>query len=203
MLHRLRSYFLTGLAISLPLGLTLAATWFIISLIGSLPSPLLRWLPGLAGLPHWLLTLIGFLALILLITTVGALATGIIGNRLLRWLDQLMQRLPLARDIYSSARQLADAVFVQRSSLRRVVIVEYPRREMFAVGFVTSETRFFLPDGRPALTVFIPSAPNPTSGWLALVPETQVYDCNLTIEQGLRLVVSGGMVRPLPETDSN
>ncbi|MEO0073073.1 MAG: DUF502 domain-containing protein [candidate division WOR-3 bacterium] len=203
MLRRLRGYFLAGLAISLPLGLTLAATWFIVSLVGNLPSPLLRWLPGLAQLPQWLLTLIGFLALITLVTAIGALATGFIGNRLLRWLDQLMQRLPLAREIYSSARQLTDAVFVQRSSLRRVVIVEYPRRDMFAIGFVTSETRFFLPDGRPALTVFIPSAPNPTSGWLALVPENQVYDCNLTIEQGLKLVVSGGMVRPPKGTDES
>lgn len=203
MLRRLRRYFLAGLAVSLPLGFTLAAIWFIVSIVGNLPSPLLRWLPGLAGLPSWLLTLLGFLGLIILVVAIGALASGIIGNRILRWLDQLMQRLPLAREIYSSARQLTDAVFVQRSSLRRVVIVEYPRRDMFAVGFVTAETRFLLPDGRPSLTVFIPSAPNPTSGWLALVPEDQVHDCNLTIEQGLKLVVSGGMVRPMEKPGSS
>ncbi|MEO0050152.1 MAG: DUF502 domain-containing protein, partial [candidate division WOR-3 bacterium] len=111
------------------------------------------------------------------------------------WLDRLMQQLPLVRSIYTSARQLTEAVFIKRSSLRKTVIVQYPRKGMFAIGFITSEEPLELADHRKAYLVFFPTAPNPTSGWLAIVPEEDITETSLSIEDGLKFVVSGGLVR--------
>ena len=104
--------------------------------------------------------------------------------------------MPIVKSIYSSARQLTDAVFVSRSSLRKTVIAEYPRMGMFAVGFLTSDEKITLADGRKAFFVFFPTTPNPTSGWLALIPEAEVIETAMSIEDGLKLVVSGGVIKP-------
>jgi len=136
------------------------------------------------------------LVLVLLVLLTGWIATGIIGRLTLGWLDKILQRVPIIKSIYSSARQLTDAVFVSRSSLRKTVLAEYPRQGMFAVGFQTNDERVTLPDGRKALLVFFPTTPNPTSGWLALIPETEVTETSLTIEDGLKLIVSGGVIKP-------
>ena len=127
---------------------------------------------------------------------VGALASGIFGRWFLHNVDRFMRRLPFIRAIYGSAREMTDAVFVKRSSLRKTVIAEYPRPGMWAVGFLTSDECVPLPDGRPALFVFFPTAPNPTSGWLALIPEADITATGMSIDDGLKLVVSGGVIRP-------
>ncbi|MEO0085548.1 MAG: DUF502 domain-containing protein [candidate division WOR-3 bacterium] len=195
-MSRLRRHFLAGLATLLPLGLTVFAIWFLVSNLGRILRPLLVLAPWIQQLPGWVVTVAGFVGLVILTILIGALTSGIVGREFVRRLDRLFQRLPLAREIYGSARQLTDAVFVQRSSLRKAVLAEYPRPGVFAVGFLTSEERVILPDGRPALMVFFPTSPNPTSGWLALIPESDVRDAGMSIEEGLKFVVSGGLVRP-------
>lgn len=195
-MSRLRRHFLAGLATLLPLGLTVFAIWFLVSNLGRILRPLLVLAPWIQHLPGWVVTVAGFVGLVILTILIGALTSGIVGREFVRRLDRAFQRLPLAREIYGSARQLTDAVFVQRSSLRRAVLAEYPRQGVFAVGFLTSEDRVILPDGRPALMVFFPTSPNPTSGWLALIPEKDVQDAGMSIEEGLKFVVSGGLVRP-------
>ena len=194
-MFRLRRYFLTGLATILPAGFTVFVFWFLISRLGSLLRPLLAhaWL---ARLPGWVLTIAGFVIIVLFVLAVGALASGLGGRWLLGRFDRLMRRLPLVRSIYGSARELTDAVFVKRSSLRKTVLAEYPRKGMFAVGFLTSDERFGLADGRSAVFVFFPTTPNPTSGWLALLPEEDLTETGMSIDEGLKLVVSGGVVRP-------
>ncbi len=193
--NRLRRYFLTGLVTVLPIGLTIFVLWFIISSLGKILRPLVLYQHWIEKLPPVVVTLLSFLLLLLLITLIGALASGIAGRQLILLLDRLMQRLPLARSVYTSARQLTDAVFVKRSSLRKTVVVEYPRRGIFAIGFLTSEEAIEMADGQKAYFVFFPTAPNPTSGWLALVPEKDITETSLSIEEGLKLVVSGGLAR--------
>jgi uncharacterized membrane protein len=133
---------------------------------------------------------------VVLILLTGWIASGLIGRLSLGWLDKILQRVPIVKSIYSSARQLTNAVFVDRSSLRKTVIAEYPRYGMFAVGFLTSDDRITLADGRRALFVFFPTTPNPTSGWLALIPEHDITETAMSIEDGLKLVVSGGVIKP-------
>lgn len=200
-MSRLRRWFLTGLATALPLGLTIFVVVVLVKSLGNIVQPLLARIPGLDRLPGWIVTVLGFAVLVALTTALGALAAGLAGRQFVAWLDRLMQRLPLAKDLYGSARQLTDAVFVKRTSLRRAVVAEYPRKGVFAIGFLTSDEMVTLPDGRPARLVFFPTAPNPTSGWLALIPENEVVDSGMSIEEGLKFVVSGGLVRTTRQTD--
>lgn len=194
-MNRLRRYFISGLATILPVGFTVFVFWFLVSRLGSIFQPLLRH-GFLARLPDWLLTLSGFGLVLLLILAVGALASGLAGRWFLSRIDTLLRRLPFVRSIYGSAREMTEAVFVKRSSLRRTVLAEYPRPGIYAVGFLTSDEQFELRNGKKAVFVFFPTAPNPTSGWLALVPIEDILETDLSIDEGLRLVVSGGVIRP-------
>ncbi|MGQ9708504.1 MAG: DUF502 domain-containing protein [bacterium] len=195
-LSRLRRHFLFGIATVLPVGLTIFVLWFIVSSLGRLFRPLLVWQPWIGRLPPLITTIIGFALGLTVITLTGAFASGFIGRRVIALFDRLVQQLPLARSVYTSARQLTEAVFIKRSSLRKTVIVQYPRPGLFAIGFITSEEPLWLKDRRRAYLVFFPTAPNPTSGWLAIVPESEIIETALSIEEGLKFVVSGGLARP-------
>jgi len=195
-LRELRHYFLTGIATLLPLSVTVFVFWLIIVRLGNLFHPLFQVHPWLERLPGWGATLAGFVLFILLILLTGWVASGIIGRLALGWLDRLLKQVPFVKTIYSSARQLTDAVFVDRSSLRKTVLAEYPRQGLLAIGFLTSDDRITLADGRKAVFVFFPTTPNPTSGWLALIPESDITETAMSIEEGLKLVVSGGVIRP-------
>lgn len=195
MFSRLRRYFLTGLVTVLPIGLTVFVLWFIISSLGKILRPLLLYPHWFERLPAGVITIISFILLLSGITLIGALTSGIVGRQVVLLVDRFFQRLPFARSVYTSARQLTDAVFIQRSSLRKTVLVEYPRRGMFALGFLTSEEPLTLADAGRVYLVFFPTTPNPTSGWLALVPEADITETSLSIEEGLKFIVSGGLAR--------
>jgi len=195
-MNHLRRYLISGIVTILPVGLTVFVFWFLVSNLGSIFRPLVSNSVWLSRLPGWLTTLAGFVFLVIIILVVGALASGIFGRWFVHNVDRFMRRLPFIRAIYGSAREMTDAVFVKRSSLRKTVLAEYPRPGMWAVGFLTSDQGVPLPDGRPALFVFFPTAPNPTSGWLALIPESDITATGMSIDDGLKLVVSGGVIRP-------
>jgi uncharacterized membrane protein len=192
----LRNYFLTGIATLLPVSVTVFVFWFIVARLGNLFRPLFHIHPAPAHLPGWVATLVGFVLFLVLVLLTGWIATGLIGRLTLGWLDKLLRHVPIVKSIYTSARQLTDAVFVERNSLRRTVIAEYPRKGFYAVGFLTSDDRVILADGTRAMCVFFPTTPNPTSGWLAIIPEAEVTETAMSIEEGLKLVVSGGVISP-------
>jgi uncharacterized membrane protein len=133
---------------------------------------------------------------LIVVLAVGALSSGIVGRWFLGWLDRLFRRLPFVKGVYTSASQLADAVFVKKSSFTKTVIAEYPRRGILAVGFLTTNEPVPMSDGRKAVFVYFPTTPNPTSGWLALVPEEDITETDMAPDAGLKLVVSGGVVMP-------
>ncbi len=200
-MKELRNYFITGLAALLPVSLTLLIIWFVVTHLGNILGPLLRNHVWLRQLPAWVASVLGFVLLLAAIVALGAIASGLLGRWLLSQLDRLLRLVPVVKEVYTSARQLTDAVLIQRNSLRRTVIAEYPRPGFYAIGFVTSDLPATLPDGRPALYVFFPTTPNPTSGWLALIPTQDITPTDMTIEQGLKLVMSGGVVRPQRRAD--
>lgn len=195
-MKQLRRYLLVGTATILPLGLSLFVIWFLVTRLGDILMPLLAQHVWLARLPEWVVKLIGFLVVMAFITAIGALASSLAGRWFVARLDRVIRRLPFVRGIYSSTQQLADALFVTQSSLRKAVIAEYPRRGLLAVGFLTSSRRFLLADGRKAVLVYFPTTPNPTSGWLAIIPEDEVVETDMTTDECLKLVVSGGVVSP-------
>ncbi len=192
----LRKYFLTGVATILPIGLTIFVFWFLITRLGRIFEPLLEQHVWLRQLPEWLSTLVGFALVLIVVLAVGALASGLIGRWFLGLLDRLFRRLPFVKGVYTSASQFADAVFVKKGSFARTIIAEYPRHGILAIGFLTADEPVLLKDGRKAVFVYFPTTPNPTSGWLALVPEAEITETDMPPEAGLKLVVSGGVVKP-------
>lgn len=191
----LRQYFISGLAVVIPLGLTIFIFWLLITKLGSFLSPLFRLFPFLKDLPQEILTIFGFILSLILIMIIGGMTGGFLGKWLLGLLEDLIFRVPLIRDIYNSARQLVNAVFIDRKSLKKVVAVEYPRRGIFTLGFIMNEEKVQSMDKQKEFyLIYLPTTPNPTSGLLIFVPKEEVKELNLTIDEGLKLVISGGIV---------
>ncbi len=190
---RLRRYFITGLIVFLPIAVTFSVLrWLFLasdSFLGQLFTLLFgRAYPG-----------VGLAATVAMIFLLGALATNVLGRRLVGWFDRLMLRIPLARSIYSATKQLSDSLFLQRgAAFQRPALIEWPRLGVYTVGFVTGETLGHVQGvaGRRVVNVFVVSTPNPTTGFLVLVPEDQVHPLDMTVEDALKLVMSGGIVAP-------
>jgi uncharacterized membrane protein len=207
-LARLRHAFVTGLFITLPLIITVWLLGILLNLVESISTPLMigllrLLLPDYADdevIVQWALPVAGIVATVGLVVAVGALASNFVGRRLVAAFDRLMMRVPVVKGIYGGARQLLDAFGHKTSSFRRVVAVEYPRPGIWTVGFLThSSAELGREDGPPlngVSLVFLPTTPNPTSGWLAVVPDAQVIALDMSIEEGVKLVVSGGLVVP-------
>ena len=137
--------------------------------------------------------------LLLGILLIGLMARNIVGRWLLDFGEETLQRIPLAGSVYKTLKQLLETVFRDNSTrFRRVVLVEYPRKGLFALGFVTGVLGNAMQGGfdQPMLSVFIPTAPNPTTGWYAVVPETAVRDLDLSVEDAFRTIISAGIVSP-------
>lgn len=196
-----------GLLLALPTIITLWLLKILFGLVGGNVTPwvlaLLR-LAGMRDLPAWsarlVVPLIGVVMTLVLIYLLGVLGANFLGRRLVQAIERGILRIPVVRSIYGGARQLLDALNPgSKGGFSRVVLVEYPRFGVWAVGFVTNEGLTPLTDARGShdtVTVFIPTTPNPTSGWLAFVPVREVIDLDVTIEEGAKLIMSGGIVTP-------
>jgi uncharacterized membrane protein len=197
--HRLKNYFLTGLLVVVPVAMTvLVIRW----LVGFLDSMLKSMLPEvlrpevLYGLP---VPGIGLLATLLLILLIGVLAANIFGRSLVNFSERVVDRIPLVKGVYTLFKQVSDTVLKRdRSAFRKVVLIEYPRKGLWAVAFVTgvSEGEVQLVTAQKLVNVFVPTTPNPTSGFYILVPETDLIVLKMTVEEAFKLIISGGMVAP-------
>lgn len=205
---RLRQLFLTGLAITLPLIITIWLLRILFEMVHRISTPALLGLirllsPRFAEDPAfatYVAPLIGVVLTALLILLVGALTTNLLGRRIVASFDRLIMRLPLVRGIYGGARQLLDAFRSKPSSFQKVVAVEYPRAGVYTIGFVTHERVELRSAGGGGLKggsfVFLPTVPNPTSGWLVLVPDDDLVQLDMSIEDGFKLILTGGLVVP-------
>ena len=144
---------------------------------------------------------IGFFLTILVVAWVGAMRMKGRGHRIFGTIDRTFRRIPIANSIYTSVEQVIHAFAQERSSFKNVVLVEYPRKGLYTVGFQTGESRGEVQriTTRECINVFLPTTPNPTSGWLVLVPKEDVIMLNMTVEQGLKFIISGGVVVPPDE----
>lgn len=192
-MSRLRRYFITGLIVFLPVAVTVS---ILLWLFRTLDSFLGRLFTLLIGRP---IPGLGLLASVAVILVIGVLATNVIGRRIVEFFERLMLRIPLARSIYSATKQLSDSIFGQRrAAFQRAVLIEWPRRGVYTVGFVTGESRGEAQAKTPerVFNVFVVSTPNPTTGFLVLVPEEQVIPLEMSVEDALKMVMSGGIVSP-------
>ncbi len=189
----IRQSFVRGLAVIVPLVITVWVLNALFVAMDRIISPLLRqfgWdIPGL-----------GFLIMVLLILAVGMLSRNLVGKFLLKMIEGVMTRIPLARTIYSAVRDIISAFSLgaKGKSFRQVVLVEYPRAGIYSIGFVTNDIQWKAGQGKATemVSVYFPHPPNPTSGIMILVPRSQAIVLELSVEEGLKLALSGGIVAP-------
>lgn len=196
MLKLLKNYLIAGLLFWLPLFVTFVLVRFLVQLLdysvamlpaNYQPQQLIGLkIPGL-GLVFTLLILIG----------TGMLVTNIIGHRLLALWEKALDRIPFIRSIYSAVKQVTQTLFQPSdTSFRKVVLIEYPRKGSWAIAFVTSEKFTHAHFEQALYTVFVPTTPNPTSGFILLLPKNEVIELELSVEEALKMVVSLGVVTP-------
>lgn len=199
---RLRNYFFTGLVICAPLAITAYLTWTLVGWIDSWVKP---YLPSIYNPETYLPFSIpgfGVLVALFVITLIGFLTANLIGRSILNYGEYLLSRMPVVRNIYSALKQIFETVFREDSeSFQSVVLVEYPRPRIWALAFVATETlgevqsRLDAPAGK-TVSVFLPTTPNPTSGFLLFVPIEDVIALDMTVEEAAKLVISAGLVAP-------
>jgi len=196
----LRRYFVTGLIIVLPTLLTLYIVWMLFSLVGGLLSPFLGVILRdvvATDLAAPLTTLLSVLVTATLIYLVGMTGT-LFSQRIFQWAETLFARIPVVRGIYTSVRQLTDLFAVKDASFKKVALVEFPREGIYSLCFITSRRRFDIP-GRPgrAVSVLIPTAPVPTAGFFLLVPEEEIIPVDISVDEAMKMIISGGAITPL------
>jgi uncharacterized membrane protein len=177
----------------MPVLVTVYVLGFTFRLIDSLLGDFLRLYIG-RSLPG-----VGFLVTVALIFLIGLVATNVIGHKILKFLENWFARLPLVKPIYTASRQIIGAFSSQRRSVfQSVGMIEYPRKGIYAVGFVTGEGMGEVQHKTSAdvVTLFLPTTPNPTSGFLLLVPRAEIVTLDMTVEEALKLIISGGVVAP-------
>ncbi len=203
-LASLRSLFVSGLLTLLPIWLTWVVFKFVFGMLSDLSRPLVGPLladiaqqhPQLGWLAHaWALTAIGMVATILLILAVGMLARRVAGQRALGWFEVAIRRVPLAKTVYGSARQLLDLMQAPPDGGQRVVLVAFPHPGMKTVGFFTRTLRDEA-TGRELAAVYVPTTPNPTGGYLIIVPIEDITSTDWTVDQAMTFIISGGAVAP-------
>ena len=202
---RLQRLFLTGLLTLLPLWLTWVVVKFLFGLLSNTSRPLIE--PSLISLATqnprtfgwlvepWVMGGIALVATLLTILLVGWLARRVVGQRLLRWFEALVARIPLANTIYGSARKLLDILQTKPDGTQRVVLIDFPHTEMKTLGFVTRVMRE-QGTGRELAAVYVPTTPNPTSGYLEIVPVEKITPTDWNVDQAMSFIISGGAVAP-------
>jgi uncharacterized membrane protein len=190
---KLQRYFLTGLLTLLPMWLVWVVFKFVFAALSDISRPLIG--PLVAHFPAWLQTAIALTVTVAFIVAVGALARRVVGQTLLRWFETVIARIPLAKTIYGSARQLIDLLQTKPDGVQRVVLIDFPHSEMKSVGFVTRILRDEV-TGAELAAVYVPTTPNPTSGYLEVVPMEKLIPTDWTVDQAMTFIISGGAVSP-------
>lgn len=197
----LRASFLTGIVVIAPVSLTI---WLIWSLMGWVDSVVLPLIPSNLRPEHYIgINLRGIGVIIFLIFTilVGWIAKGLIGKSLIRFAESLVNRMPVVRSIYSGVKQIAETVFAQSErSFEKACLIQYPRKDIWAIGFISTaakgEVNTKAQTGSDLLSVFVPTTPNPTSGFLLFFPREDVIELDMSVEDAAKLVISAGLVYP-------
>mgnify|MGYP001432033915 CR=1 FL=1 len=194
LISRLRNYFLTGIVVLVPIGITLYLTKFLISVSSNLipkeinPNNYLPFaIPG-----------IEILLSILIITIVGGLSLSFIGRKVLMLVNDLFKRIPILRTIYSAIGQMAQTIVPKKNNKKSVVLVEYPRKGSWAVGFATKDNKGEISKKtkKSLVNVFVPTTPNPTSGFLLMFPKEEIVYLDMTFEEASKFIVSAGTSNP-------
>jgi len=191
---KLRNYFITGIVVLVPIGITLYLTKFFIKILSKL-------IPAEINPNNYLPILIPGLEIVLaiiFITLIGYLSLSFIGKKILQLFNDLLKRIPILRAIYSAIGQMAETLAPKRKSKKSVVLVEYPRKGSWAVGFATKDNKGEISKrtNQKLVNVFIPTTPNPTSGFLLMFPKEDIIYLDMNFEEASKFIVSAGTSNP-------
>ncbi|MEQ6203890.1 DUF502 domain-containing protein [Sulfitobacter sp. HNIBRBA2951] len=210
-LGRMRGNFLTGLVVIAPVGLTIWLIWSVVGWIDGFVLPLVpfqyhpdRLIQDLLGLDRSVqinVRGIGVVIFLLFTVFIGFVAKGIIGRSFIRFAESLVERTPVVRSIYSGIKQISETIFAQSErSFETACLIEYPRKGIWAIGFISTEAKAEIAEksdnSGTMLSVFLPTTPNPTSGFLLFLPKRDVVELNMSVEDSAKLVISAGLVYP-------
>ena len=193
-LARLRNYFITGVVVLVPIGITLYLVKFFISISSKIipseinPNSYLPFsIPGLE-----------ILLAVILITFIGSLSLSFLGKKFLQLFNDLLKKIPILRTIYSAIGQMAETLAPKKKSKKSVVLIEYPRKGSWAVGFATKDNKGEISNktNRKLVNVFVPTTPNPTSGFLLMFPKDEVIYLDMSFEEASKFIVSAGTSNP-------
>ena len=210
LLGRLRAYFFTGLVITAPIAITVWATYFVVTYFDAWVKP---FIPSVYNPDTYLPFRVpgfGLVFALVAITLIGAMAANLVGRSMVALWEMILNRTPVVRSIYKGSKQIFETLFSQRgASFRYVCLVEWPRKDAWSVAFVSREVDggdIGLEPGRPMYAVYVSTTPNPTSGYIFFVDVEDVKILDMTVEDGLKLVISMGLVfpeRPLAPADEH
>jgi uncharacterized membrane protein len=209
MFSKIRANFFTGLLIVIPAVLTLWVLYFIVGrlnllLLEPIMTILEKWVPA-QNLE--LLTKIAILFLLLIFLVLVGFATRIIILRnIFGFGEKVLYKVPMISTIYKTIKEISSAFFVQKDTIfKKVVLIQYPRKGLYSVGFVTSETKGPVQEktGQDVMNIFVPSTPNPTTGMLVLVPRQEIIELDIPVSEGVKMILSGGAVNPQKAYNGN
>lgn len=203
----LRASFFTGIVVIAPVGLTI---WLLWSVMGWIDSVVLPLVPHTFRPEQYIginLRGVGLIIFLLFTVVVGWIAKGILGRSMIGFAESLVDRMPVVRTVYSGIKQISETVFAQSErSFEKACLVQYPRKGIWAIGFISTTAKGEISKraetGGKLMSVFLPTTPNPTSGFLLFVPEEDVIELDMSVEDSAKLVISAGLVYPNPKDPS-
>lgn len=199
LIARLRRYFLAGIVVTAPITITIYLAYLFLTIVDNqvakiLPKQWYEYLYGQATFPG-----LGLFIALLFFIVVGWLATNFLGRIFIRFSESIVDRMPIIRTIYGAIKQIFETIMASQSNaFREVVMFEYPRKGIWSLGFVTGRTEGEVQrlTDEEVLNVFLPTTPNPTSGFLLFVPKKDLVFVNMSVEEGVKMVVSAGIITP-------
>lgn len=197
----LRASFLTGIVVIAPVGLTI---WLIWTLVGWIDGMVLPFVPATFQPETYIginLRGVGLVIFLIFTIVVGWIAKGLIGRSLIRIAEDIVDRMPVVRSVYSGIKQISETVFAQSErNFEKACLIQYPRKGIWAIGFISTTARGEISNraetGGRLLSVFVPTTPNPTSGFLLFLPEEDVVALDMSLEDAAKLIISAGLVYP-------
>jgi len=196
---RLRRYLLTGIVVVAPISITVYLTYVFLTFVDNnvgkiIPDEIMNQYFGGGTIPG-----LGLVAALFFFVVIGWLATNFMGRFIIRIYEYILDRMPIIRNVYGAIKQIFETIAASKSSaFREAVMLEYPRKGVYSIGFVTGATEGEVQDATKAETinVFVPTTPNPTSGYLLFVPKKELIYLKMTVEEAVKLVVSAGIITP-------
>ncbi len=197
--QRMRTYFFAGILVIAPISITLYLAWLFIGFVDSKITPLIPLKYNPESYLPFALPGLGLLILVLGLMLTGALTASFMGRLWVRFSERALARMPVIRNIYSAVKQIFETVLADKSAaFREAVLVEYPRRGIWAIAFITGRTEGEVQNvtEEECINIFLPTTPNPTSGFLLFVPKKDLISLSMTVEEAIKMVISGGIITP-------